>query len=92
MDNGSWLGLFIPLPLILLLAGVVAVIALIGVAFILNQIVGYLSRASVREFVNARSALTMTLVHGGWRKHRQSLPPRRRITRDARHDSGVRCA
>ena len=42
MDNGSWLGLFIPLPLILLLAGVVAVIALIGVAFILKQIVGLL--------------------------------------------------
>jgi hypothetical protein len=42
VDNGSWLGLFIPLPLILLLAGVVAVIVLVGVAFVLNQIVGLL--------------------------------------------------
>lgn len=52
MDNGSWLGLFIPLPFILLLIGVVAVIVLFGVAFILSQLMGLVisgMSARVRE-------------------------------------------
>lgn len=42
MDNGSWVALFIPFPLMLLFLGVVAVIVLFGVAFLLNQVIGLL--------------------------------------------------
>lgn len=39
MDNGTWVFAFIPLPFLLLAAGVIAAIVVFGLAFAFNQII-----------------------------------------------------
>jgi hypothetical protein len=58
MHNGSWVGLFVPLPVVLLLLGIVAAIVLLGVLFALNQIVGLIISGTVAH-VRARRTRTV---------------------------------
>lgn len=64
MDNGSWIGLFVPIPFLFLLLAVMVPVLLFGGLFVMNQIVGILI-SGVVEHVRGRRPATVEVSEPG---------------------------